>query len=218
MRKADRTRAAIQQAAFTLFAQRGLHGTTMRQIAKTAGVSLGNAYYYFPGKEALVFEFYELMHQQLLKASLDSVNANQTLATRLESFLIQYFMSIEAFHTLAREVLAGAIHPSSPMSPFSQASRDLRQRTIDLFHELGGTDIKSHPLQSRLPLLLWLMHLALTLYWIYDLSPEKAKTHQLVKLSCRLSGQLIKITRLPLMSSMIKQIRAMFLAHEKETL
>ncbi|CAM5596768.1 hypothetical protein STENM327S_00912 [Streptomyces tendae] len=42
-----------------LFQERGYDRTTMRVIAQEAGVSVGNAYYYFAGKEHLIQGFYD---------------------------------------------------------------------------------------------------------------------------------------------------------------
>ena len=58
-RKRDATRRKLLERALKLFQQRGVEATTMRDIAKAAGMSLGAAYYYFPSKEALVFAYYE---------------------------------------------------------------------------------------------------------------------------------------------------------------
>lgn len=62
------TRQRILNAAFQLFVDNGFHGTSMRRIARGAGVSLGNLYNYFSGKEALftdvLFEFHPY-HQVL---------------------------------------------------------------------------------------------------------------------------------------------------------
>src|SRR5690348_1319578 len=58
-KKRDATRRHLVERALALFQERGVEGTTMRDIAKAAGMSLGAAYYYFPSKEALVFAFYE---------------------------------------------------------------------------------------------------------------------------------------------------------------
>ncbi|MBI4577245.1 MAG: TetR/AcrR family transcriptional regulator [Planctomycetes bacterium] len=47
------TRSRIHQAAIDLFTTQGYHGTGMREIAKTAGVSLGNLYNHHAAKEDL---------------------------------------------------------------------------------------------------------------------------------------------------------------------
>ena len=51
--KGERTRAAIIDAAYTLFVQQGYHGTSMRQIAKEADLALGGIYNHFDSKEAV---------------------------------------------------------------------------------------------------------------------------------------------------------------------
>ena len=57
----DRTRSAIIDAALDLFRDVGYESTTMRAIATRAGVSVGNAYYYFASKEHLIQGFYDIV-------------------------------------------------------------------------------------------------------------------------------------------------------------
>ena len=52
--KGEQTRRAIAEAALRLFREQGYEATTMRAIAKEAGVATGNAYYYFGSKEELI--------------------------------------------------------------------------------------------------------------------------------------------------------------------
>lgn len=49
--KGERTRANILESAHDLFITQGYHGTSMRQIAKNAGIALGGIYNHFSGKE-----------------------------------------------------------------------------------------------------------------------------------------------------------------------
>ena len=49
--KGERTRAEITESAYRLFLEKGYHGTSMRQIAKEAGVALGGIYNHFSCKE-----------------------------------------------------------------------------------------------------------------------------------------------------------------------
>ncbi len=49
--KGERTRAALIEAGYTLFLRRGYHGTSMRDIARTAGIALGGIYNHFDTKE-----------------------------------------------------------------------------------------------------------------------------------------------------------------------
>jgi AcrR family transcriptional regulator len=55
-RRHEQTRAAIADAAVSLFNQRGFGDTTMDDVAAAAGVSRRTAYRHFPNKDDLVFE------------------------------------------------------------------------------------------------------------------------------------------------------------------
>lgn len=52
--KGQQTRAAIEQAARKLFAERGFHGTTLADITSAAGKSAAVFYRYFDDKEDLL--------------------------------------------------------------------------------------------------------------------------------------------------------------------
>ena len=68
VRRGERTRAAIVEAAHELFVQQGYHGTSMRQIATKAGLALGGLYNHFPSKEEVfkeVFLEYHPYHEVL---------------------------------------------------------------------------------------------------------------------------------------------------------
>ena len=54
-RRKRKTREALLEAAFTLFAERGYHETTVDEIADAAGVSRRTAFRYVPTKHSLVF-------------------------------------------------------------------------------------------------------------------------------------------------------------------
>src|SRR3982750_1566386 len=52
-------RDRLYATAMRLIAQRGYEATTLRDIAKEAGVSVGLLYRYFPSKQAVVIALYE---------------------------------------------------------------------------------------------------------------------------------------------------------------
>lgn len=54
--KAQRTRSAILDAAFDLFADLGFDQTTMEQIATTSEVGIATVYRYFPTKDSILLE------------------------------------------------------------------------------------------------------------------------------------------------------------------
>lgn len=67
-RKKAATRAAILDAATTLFLERGFDGVTVREIADRADVSPKTVFTHFPQKEALVFSDEDQRHERLVGA------------------------------------------------------------------------------------------------------------------------------------------------------
>jgi len=51
--KSERSTRQVLDAALDLFSHQGYRGTTIREIAETAKVSVGNVYHHFPDKEAI---------------------------------------------------------------------------------------------------------------------------------------------------------------------
>src|SRR5207245_11555285 len=67
-RKKLKTRKAIQENAFRLFAEQGYEATTVEQIAEAAEVSPSTFFRYFPSKEEVVLQddFDPLIYEVLL--------------------------------------------------------------------------------------------------------------------------------------------------------
>ena len=49
----DQNRERIERAAIRVFTKQGFHGTSVRDLAQAAGVSMGNLYNYYPTKDDL---------------------------------------------------------------------------------------------------------------------------------------------------------------------
>ena len=52
-RAMDQNRERIERAAIRVFTKQGFHGTSVRDLALAAGVSMGNLYNYYPTKDDL---------------------------------------------------------------------------------------------------------------------------------------------------------------------
>ncbi len=68
--KSEAAVAKALEAALELFSKQGFRGSTMRQIADAAGLSVGNLYHHFPSKEAIFERLLEDYWQRLLDPEL----------------------------------------------------------------------------------------------------------------------------------------------------
>jgi AcrR family transcriptional regulator len=57
--KKDAKRTSMMQAAVQVFAEKGYHAATVRDIVSMADVAVGTFYFYFPDKESLFIHLYE---------------------------------------------------------------------------------------------------------------------------------------------------------------
>ncbi len=73
----DEIKDAIKQAALTEFMEKSYQDASMRVIAKSAGITVGNIYRYFTNKDALFNDIMQPVWQNVTKAIFD--NYNQTL-------------------------------------------------------------------------------------------------------------------------------------------
>jgi AcrR family transcriptional regulator len=61
----EKNRLKIEQAALHLFTRKGFHGTTVREIAKKAGVSMGKLYIYYDTKEDIFVDLVERLGKKM---------------------------------------------------------------------------------------------------------------------------------------------------------
>ena len=111
--KAAQTRRTIVDAAMRLFNRDGYAGTTMRAIAAEAGVSLGNAYYYFGSKEHLIQAFYDQLQVEHAAAAEDVLARETGFAPRLLGVLQAWLDVAEPHHEFGGEFFRNAADPRS---------------------------------------------------------------------------------------------------------
>ena len=82
-------RAQILDAAAQVFAERGFHRTTVRDVAKAAGVADGTIYNYFENKTALLLGILDRLNEAERRAG----ELAQAQATDLRTFTRHYFQN-----------------------------------------------------------------------------------------------------------------------------
>jgi len=81
--RGDRTQAEITKAAHRLFLERGYHGTSMREIAREAGIAVGGIYNHFASKEDIFLAV--LVKHHPYHDVLSAMNAAQ--GEKIEAFV-----------------------------------------------------------------------------------------------------------------------------------
>jgi AcrR family transcriptional regulator len=197
--KAQQTRAAIVAAATKLFRTGGYDATTMRAVAQEAGVSVGNAYYYFGSKEHLVLAFYDEIYVAHVARCEEVLATKKGFAERLTAVLEIWVDVADSSHEFAGKFFKHAAEPTSPLSVFSPESAPTREAAIALMGRVvKDSDLKVAPaLREELPLLLWLVQMGMVLFWVYDGSPDRTRTRQLVRQAVPILDKLLRATRIP---------------------
>ena len=197
--KAEQTRQTIIDAAMRLFRTHGYDKATMRAIADEAGVSIGNAYYYFSSKEHLIQAYYDGINAEHAEVAARTLTTATTFGDRLTGVLLAWVDVAEPYHEFAGKFFKNAAEPSSPLSPFSDDSETTRLAAIDLQRQvIEGSDIKlAKALRAELPELLWLVQMGVVLFWVHDSSEGQARTRQLVTQAVPIVDRALRLTRLP---------------------
>ncbi len=206
--RGERTRALILETALDLFRERGYEETTMRAIAQQAGVSLGNAYYYFRSKEHLIQAFYAHSHQEHLAASLPILERETNLAERLRGVLNAKIQTSEPYHRFSGILFKTAADPHSPLNPFGPESNPSRRESTALYAQalFGSKTRVPKDLAGELPNLLWLYQMGIVLFWIHDDSPARRRTYLLVDHTVDLVARTIGLASNPLLSPLRRRV------------
>ncbi|MCP2347445.1 MULTISPECIES: TetR/AcrR family transcriptional regulator [Nonomuraea] len=198
-RGSESTREVIVETALRLFRERGFDATTMRAIAAEAGVSVGNAYYYFESKEALIQAYYDRAQTEHEAACRRLLDTETSFAARLSGVLREWVRVSEPYHEFAVKFFKHAAEPTNPLSPFSAQTSPAREASIAIYRQVveGSRDRMNEDLREELPELLWLLSMGMVLFWVHDTSPGCERTYRLIDVTVPLVDRLVGLSHLP---------------------
>lgn len=210
-RKGEETRARIVRAALELFEEHGYDETTMRMVAERAGVSVGNAYYYYRSKELLLQAYYRALNARVHDAATPVLRAETAFGARLRGVLERKLEVIEPYHAFSAALFRTAGDPESPLNPFHEASSTMRAEGIALYAELVDGARLSPPadLAARLPELLWTYDMGIVLFWVHDHSPGRERTRKLIAHSSDIVARLVRLAAHPLLRPLRRRVLRM---------
>lgn len=89
----------ILDAALILFVERGFHGTSTAEIAKTAGVATGTLFHYFKTKEELINRLYIYTKENMLNEISGHYNDKKTFKENIKELWLKFvYFGINEHH------------------------------------------------------------------------------------------------------------------------
>ena len=172
-------RERLYATAIHLISSRGYESTTLRDIAKEAGVSVGLLYRYFPSKQAVVIALYDELSADFARQAAELPPGKWR-----DRFIVALRTSLAVLkpHRVALRALTPVLVGDPEEGIFSARTAFSRVRVQEVFEQavVGATDTPTPPLARALGRLLYFVHLAILLWWLLDKSRNQQATAALV--------------------------------------
>ena len=192
----EAARTRLYDVAIRLISERGYEETTLRDIAKAAGVSVGLLYRYFPSKQAVIVALYDQLSTEFARQS-----AAMTPGTWRDRFAFALEASLSALqpHRKALRALIPVLIGDPDDGVFAEGTAFSRVRVQQVFEEAvaKASDAPKPPLTLALGRVLYLVHLAVLLWWLLDKTPQQRATTGLIALTRQLLPSAALTLRLP---------------------
>ena len=202
----DKTRRHILRTAVDLITQQGYDATTMKQIAREAAIGDATIYKYFPTKERLLLEYFELTIGDALKQLDATPGVEQfTLHERLQLLVdsvLEGLLPDREFVAIARALVRKS--PFVLMRDDMQSQKLLKERVAQLIEEAEHSgEIAPCEFKNMIGGLFTDYLFAVIMYWLKDESDEFSDTTQLVDLTLAIVTLMLKSGVLNKMSELL---------------
>jgi len=179
--KGAAARQRLYETAVALIGEQGYEATTLRDVAKDAGVSAALLYRYFPSKRAVVLALYDQLSAEYARQAMN-MPRGKWRARFL--FALRTSLSVLEPHRTALQALIPVLVSAGEDGLFAQGTAFSRMRVQRVFEDAvsGSTDAPPQPLARPLGRVLYLAHVLLLLWWLLDKTPKQRATAALVAL------------------------------------
>ena len=190
----EKTKIKILQAAVDLIIEKGFENASLREMAKSAGVSNPTIYNYFPSKEKLLYAYVEQKHKEAI-ATLQEIENFHTytlreqLQTLIETELELYLEDREfiiqiadmVFHSNGLKI--GKLYETNAL--FIETVEEMLNIAIE------AEEIQEPPFKDHLPSLFWDYFVLVVAYWVKDDSEMFENTTQFIDHSLGLTESVL---------------------------
>ena len=180
------TRRAIVSCAADLFVMKGYEETSMKEIARQAGIGDATIYKYFPNKDKLILGFYDVRGEQALSEyhsteGVEEFNFSEKLQLAIDTLIEQLIADREFIEISFAQILKSPISLMKDQLSILEKYTMLFESMLDELEE--HEDYPAIPLKSSIAHLITDFLLGIMLYWTKDDSEEFSNTSQLVDIS-----------------------------------
>jgi AcrR family transcriptional regulator len=186
----------LYDIAIRMISDRGYEATTLREIAGAAGVSVGLLYRYFPNKQAVIIALYDELSREFARDA-----AAMKPGRWRDRFIFALRTSLQVLqpHRTALRALIPVLVGDPDDGVFAARTAFSRVRVQQVFRNAvaASADAPKPALAAALGRLLYLVHLAVLLWWLLDKTPRQRATDALVALTEQLLPSAALTLRLP---------------------
>ncbi len=195
-RNKGQTKERILAAALLLFREKGLEGTTTKEISRKAGIAEGTLFNYFKTKEDLALYFFHKETENLIKwYRADTRLQKAPLPEKLFAILHRQLEYIEPYEDFIGAVFCRSLQPASSLSPLSFESQELRLKYLRFIREVlaGAEETGEIPRVGDLgAYAVGLFYLGIVTHWLQDVSRGKQKTLALLDRTLTFGTRMLK--------------------------
>ena len=197
---------SLYTTAIRLFSERGYEATTLRGIAREAGVSPGLLYRYFPSKAAVVLALYDELSTDF--AARAQAQPSGGWAERVVWVADLSLETLEPYRAVLAAVLPALLvdREAGLLSRSAWSSRDrVRQCFVLAVAEADDGPADAEVLGG----LAYLAHLGLILWWVLDRSEGQEATQKLLELTSSWAPTLGWLPSLPGADGLLRQLASL---------
>jgi AcrR family transcriptional regulator len=201
-------RMRLYETALQLIASRGYEATTLREIARKAGVSVGLLYRYFPSKQSVIIALYDDLSAEFAR---DAAGMPAGRWRDRFTFALRTSLDVLKPHRMALRALTPVLVGDPDEGIFSTRAIFSRHRVQGAFERAvsDASDAPKSPLAEALGRLLYLVHLAVLLWWLLDKSANQRATDALLSLTRQILPSAAVALRVPAVRTFVISMDAL---------
>jgi AcrR family transcriptional regulator len=192
----EQTKERILRAALQLFKEKGLEGTTTKEISKRSGIAEGTLFNYFKTKEDLALYFFQKETEDLIKWFRAERRLQKApLPEKLFGIIHRQLEYIEPYEDFIGAVFWRSLQPTSTLSPLSFESQELRLKYLRFIREILAEAEEKQEIPRVGDLgayAVGLFYVGMVAHWLQDHSRGKQRTLAVLDRALNIGTQVLK--------------------------